>query len=83
MTKAIYRREHLVLIALLRKIRVDAGLTQAQCSFVLGRPQSFVSDVEKGSRRLDLIQLRDMCAGLGYDLPRFIKAYEHALTLSP
>jgi len=79
MTKAIYRREHQVLIKLLRTIRENADLTQSECSLALGRPQSFMSDVEKGSRRLDLIQLRDLCAVLGYGLPQFINEYEEAL----
>jgi len=42
----------------------------------MGHPQSFMSDVEKGSRRLDLIQLRDLSEVLGYDLPRFIRDEE-------
>jgi hypothetical protein len=37
-----------------------------------------MSDVEKGSRRLDLIQLRDLCAVLGYRLPQFVNEYEEA-----
>lgn len=82
MTKAIYRREHQVLIKLLRTIRENADLTQSECSLALGRPQSFMSDVEKGSRRLDLIQLRDLCAVLGYTLPKFIDEYEEALASS-
>ncbi|MFJ4144761.1 helix-turn-helix domain-containing protein [Pseudomonas sp. NPDC089734] len=79
MTKALYRREHLVLIKLLRTIRENADLTQLECSRALGRPQSFMSDVEKGVRRLDIVQLRDLCAVLGYALPQFISEYEEAL----
>lgn len=82
MTKAIYRREHQVLIKLLRTIRENADQTQSECSTALGRPQSFMSDVEKGSRRLDLIQLRDLCAVLGYSLPQFVNEYEEALAAS-
>ncbi|WP_122316185.1 helix-turn-helix domain-containing protein [Pseudomonas cichorii] len=79
MTKAIYRREHQILIKLLRTIRENANLTQSECSRALGRPQSFMSDVEQGLRRLDLVQLRDLCAVLGYALPQFISEYEEAL----
>ncbi|WP_311971647.1 hypothetical protein [Pseudomonas baltica] len=46
MTKAIYSREYEVYVALLKAYRVEAGLTQAQCTEALGRPQSFMSDVE-------------------------------------
>nr|WP_318533590.1 helix-turn-helix domain-containing protein [Pseudomonas cichorii] len=79
MARALNRREHQVLIKLLRTIRENASLTQAECSRALGRPQSFISDVEKGLRRLDIVQLRDLCAVLGYELPQFISAYEKAL----
>nr|WP_318293739.1 helix-turn-helix domain-containing protein [Pseudomonas cichorii] len=79
MARALYRREHQVLIKLLRTVRENANLTQAECSRALGRPQSFMSDVEKGLRRLDLVQLRDLCEVTGYELPQFIREYEETL----
>ena len=69
MPKTIYKREHAVLLSLLKKYRNASGLTQAQCSKALGRPQSFMSDVESGTRRLDVVQLRDLCKVLGITLP--------------
>ncbi|WP_080938466.1 helix-turn-helix domain-containing protein [Pseudomonas simiae] len=79
MTKAIYRREHEIFLQELKRLRVGSGLTQAQCSEALGRPQSFMSDVERGIRRLDLIQLRDLCRVLETDLVSFVKSYENAI----
>lgn len=79
MTKAIYSREYAVYVALLKTCRIEAGLTQAQCTEALGRPQSFMSDVERGSRRLDLAQLRELLSVLGTDLIRFVVRYEAAL----
>lgn len=79
MTKAIYRREHEIFLQLLKRLRIESGLTQAQCSAALTRPQSFMSDVERGVRRLDVVQLRDLCLVLGTDLTSFSKAYEQAL----
>ena len=79
MTKAIYRPEYEVFLQQLRRMRLESGLTQAQCSTALGRPQSFMSDVERGVRRLDIVQLRDLCLVLGTDLSSFSKAYEQAL----
>ncbi|WP_122755346.1 helix-turn-helix domain-containing protein [Pseudomonas viridiflava] len=80
MTKAIYRREHVIFLEVLKRMRVESGMTQAQCSAALGRPQSFMSDVERGVRRLDTVQLRDLCHALGFDLIGFIKSFEHALS---
>ncbi len=79
MTKAIYRREHVIFLEVLKRMRVESGMTQAQCSAALGRPQSFMSDVEGGVRRLDTVQLRDLCLVLGKSLTSFSKAYEDAL----
>ena len=41
--------------------------------------QSFVSDVETGQRRLDLIQLRDLCSALGVSLVRFVSEFDRRL----
>ncbi len=80
MTKAIYRREHVIFLQELKRMRVESGMTQAQCSAALGRPQSFMSDVERGVRRLDMVQLRDLCQALGGDLISFIESFERALS---
>jgi transcriptional regulator with XRE-family HTH domain len=79
MTKAIYRREHEIFLQVLKRMRVESGMTQAQCSAALGRPQSFMSDVERGVRRLDIVQLRDLCLVLKTDLSIFSRMYERAL----
>lgn len=79
MTKAIYRPEYEVFLQILKRHRIEAGLTQVECSKALGRPQSFMSDVERGSRRLDIIQLRDLCHALGFDLPTLVLEFERAL----
>ncbi|WP_448124787.1 helix-turn-helix domain-containing protein [Pseudomonas veronii] len=79
MAKTIYRHEHAVLLSLLKKHRNEAGLTQVQCSKALGRPQSFMSDVESGTRRLDVVQLRDLCKVLGITLTGLIIELEGLL----
>ncbi|MNC70796.1 Helix-turn-helix domain protein [compost metagenome] len=80
MSKTIYRPEHTVLLSLLKKHRKAAGLTQVQCSKALGRPQSFMSDVESGTRRLDIVQLRDLCKVLGIGLQDLIAEFEKSLS---
>ncbi|MGE8449844.1 MAG: helix-turn-helix domain-containing protein [Pseudomonadales bacterium] len=75
MPKAIYRSEYDVFLTLLKARRVKAGLTQTECSSSLGRPQSFMSDVERGVRRLDIIQINDLCGVLGCDLVELIREF--------
>lgn len=76
MPKSIHRQEAQVLIELLRELRSEAGLTQTELSTRLGRVQSFISDVERGQRRLDLVQLRDIVVVLGSTLPGFVQEFE-------
>lgn len=45
----------------------------------LGRPQSFMSEVEKGVRRLDIIQIRDLCKVMACDLTDLITEFESKL----
>lgn len=77
--KSVYRDENLVFLKLLKQCRVEAGLTQGEFAKALDRPQSFVSDVERGLRRLDLIQLRDICQVLGISLSSFVQRFEEEL----
>ena len=82
MEKSVYRDENLVLLRLLKQCRVDAGMTQARFAEALGRPQSFTSDIERGLRQLDLVQLRDICHVLSLDLLEFVKRFEDELSVS-
>lgn len=77
--KSVYRVENFVLFRLIKKCRTEAGLTQGQFAEALDRPQSFASDIERGSRRLDLVQLRDICKVLGIGLVEFVQRYEAEL----
>jgi transcriptional regulator with XRE-family HTH domain len=79
MRKSIHTDEHAALIDLLRESREAAGVTQTDLSRHLGRSQSFVSDLERGQRRLDVIQLRDICAYLGIEFPKFANELERRL----
>jgi len=78
--KSVYRDENLVLLRLLKQCRVEAGLTQAEFAQALDRPQSFASDIERGLRRIDLVQLRDICHALGLGLVDFVQRFEAELS---
>lgn len=58
---------------LLVEARTASGLTQQQLSTKLKRPQSFVSKYERGERRLDVLEFREVAAALGVDPIRFLK----------
>lgn len=77
--KSIHSPGQEKLLALLRRLRMDAGITQEQLAAKLKRPQSFVSKVEAGERRLDIIELREVCSALGIPLMKFVQEFEKRL----
>lgn len=83
MDKSLTTREWAVLVVLLRELRRKEGLGQADLARLLGRPQSLVSDIESGQRRVDVYELRVICGHLGLSLGEFIARWEAALAEVP
>lgn len=79
MQRTIHSTEQKQLRKLLRQLRLGAGLRQADLAELLRKPQSFVSKYESGERRLDLIELRQVCKALGIPLSDFINRLEALL----
>ena len=75
MQKSLSSSHHKLLLSLLREIREEAGLRQADVAESLNQPQSFVSKYESGERRLDLLELEAVCAACGTDLKSFVNRY--------
>lgn len=65
---------------LLRQIRREANLSQAEVAQRLGLPQSFVSKYELGERRLDVLEIRQICKAVGISLEDFVRKLEEILT---
>jgi len=76
MEKSIYSYHQKQLQFLLRQTRVEAGLSQIDLSHKLCRPQSFISKYESGERRLDLVELKQICDAIGVALKKFIENFE-------
>ena len=49
-------------------LRVEAGLTQMDLAAKLARSQGHVSEVERGIKRIDPLQVWDWCHACGSDL---------------
>ena len=67
MAKSLHTPEYEHFRALLVTARESAGLTQAEVSAKLERPQSFVAKYEGGERRLDVVEFVQVCTALGVD----------------
>lgn len=65
--------------SLLRQLRKEAGFSQQELAAALDKPQSFVSKYESGERKLDILELRQICQKLGIDTVKFVTRLEEAL----
>ena len=66
-----------VLLDTLFQLRVGAGLTQQELAQRLKIPQSTISKVESGQRKIDLVELKIWCEAAGFTLVDFVKKFEN------
>lgn len=79
MEKSIHTPEYKLFVELLRETRQKAGLTQIQLAEKIGENQVFVSRLERGETRVDVVQLRTLCMALNTTLVTFARRYEGRL----
>ena len=79
MEKTIYTREYDAVVQLLRAARKTVGVTQVELAERLGLTQSLVSKMERGDRRLDIIEVRTICLAIGISFPEFVTQLERSL----
>ncbi len=73
MEKTLYSKEHQVLIKRLKQARNDANFDQKEVANLLGVSQSYISKVEAGQRRIDVIQLKKFAQVYTKKLSFFIR----------
>lgn len=66
-------------LPVLSAARVKAGLTQVELASRMGKPQSFVSKVERGERRLDIAEFCQFADALGLEPSNLLKQVTVAL----
>jgi transcriptional regulator with XRE-family HTH domain len=71
--KAIFSDDYKKLIKELKKARLARGLTQKQLSLKLGYSQSYVSKIEQGQTRLDVMQLKELSKALCIDFGKLLR----------
>ncbi|KPM12348.1 helix-turn-helix domain-containing protein [Citromicrobium sp. WPS32] len=67
MAQTIFTEEHRRFIARLREARRAAKLTQEELSAKLGKHQSYISNIERGQRRLDVVEFASIAKCLDHD----------------
>jgi transcriptional regulator with XRE-family HTH domain len=73
MRKTIYSQEHKWLVSQLKEAREQAGLSQKNAAQLLGVTQSFISKIEAGQYRIDVVQLKHFAQVYKKSLQFFLK----------
>lgn len=72
MPKILHSHHNEIFLQMLKRIRKSKRLRQRDLADLLGRHQGLVSKVERGERRLDVIELRDWLTALEIDFIEFL-----------
>lgn len=73
MSESMYSKEYKQVIVRLREARADSGLTQTEVAEKLGKPQSFISKIEAGERRMDITELKKIADIYKKDIYYFMR----------
>jgi transcriptional regulator with XRE-family HTH domain len=73
MASTIYSKEHRNLVERLKKARKEAGLDQIAVAKLLGVTQSYISKMESGQRRIDIVQLKRFAKVYKKEIEYFLK----------
>jgi transcriptional regulator with XRE-family HTH domain len=65
MAHSTHHDDYRLLISLLREVRKEMGVTQIELGQRLDNTQTFVSKVERGERRLDVVEFVEFCEAIG------------------
>jgi transcriptional regulator with XRE-family HTH domain len=79
MRKSIHSAQYAQLLQLLLDARTSAGVTQVQLARKLRTTQSAVSKIERGERRLDVVELHAWCRAIGVSFREFAEDLDKRL----
>jgi len=72
MSKSIYSKEYKTIIERLRTARLDVGLKQEEVAAKLKKLQSYISKIERGERRVDAAELKELAKIYKKDISYFL-----------
>lgn len=75
MANQLWDNRRIYLSNLLKEARVNAGLSQVSMAGKLGKPQSYVSKYESGERKLDFVEVVEVCIALSLDPHQLMADY--------
>lgn len=71
--RSLRTAEYDQLLVLLKQLRKESGMTQLQLCEKLGQEKTYVSKVERGTRRFDVIEMMEYSNALGVDAEDIVK----------
>jgi transcriptional regulator with XRE-family HTH domain len=77
--KYIHSTDQKRLCELIRRVREEKGISQQMLAAKLDVPQSFISKIETGERRIDVLELRCLCKAIKIPLKDFVELLEEGL----
>lgn len=75
MAGSTHNDNYKLLLALLRQARECVGMSQEQLGNKLGNTQTFVSKMERGERRIDVVEFVEFCSACGADPEDILREY--------
>ena len=73
MSKSVYSKDYKAIIERLKTARIEADLSQQAVADRLGKPQSYISKIESGERRLDVAEMKKFAAIYNKPVDYFLK----------
>jgi len=73
MPRTIYTDDHKKIAERLKQARIESGLGQVEVAKKLERTQSYLSKIESGQRRFDVLQLKEFAKLYKKSLDFFLK----------
>lgn len=60
MSKSVQSGDYKKVIRRLKQARIEAGFSQQEVASKIGKPQSYISKIESGERRLDVVETKKL-----------------------
>lgn len=73
MGRTIRTKEYAIFIERMKKARLESGLRQVDVAKKMKRPQSYISRVESGEYRLDILEVKRFAQLYGKSIEYFVK----------
>lgn len=73
MVNSVYSSEYQIVIKRLKEARLECDFKQSDVAERLNKPQSYVSKIERGERRIDVAELKEFSKIYQKPIEYFIK----------